>query len=112
MVKQQTIFCQEYQRENQEVRRLPKRVFDPFGPVFVDRLVVQHSERDYYSTENGFHRIGSEQARYYHTQTACIMAQHQHFKPSMLQLHADVTIDGLQASHLRQHLSMEVSPEV
>jgi hypothetical protein len=57
MVKQQTIFCQEYQRENQEVRRLPKRVFDPFGPVFVDRLVVQHSERDYYSTENGFHRI-------------------------------------------------------
>ena len=84
---------------------------DPFGPVFVG-LVVRHSERDYYNDKNGFRRIGNEQARYYHPEKACLMARHQDFRSSMLQLHPEVVIDDFQASHLHQQLSIEVSPAV
>ena len=84
---------------------------DPFGPVFVG-LVKQHSEQDYHNDKNGFRHIGNEQARYYHPKKACLMEQHQHFTPSMLQLHPDLALDGFQASHLHQQLSIEVSPTV
>ena len=84
---------------------------DPFGPVFVG-LVVQHIERDYYNDKNAFRRIGNEQARYYHPEKACLMARHQHFGPSMLQLHPDLALDAFQARYLRQQLSIEVSPTV
>ena len=84
---------------------------DPFGPAFVG-IVVQHIERDYYNDKNGFQRIWSEQARYYHQNKQCIMARHQHFSPRMLQLHPGVSVDELQARHLCQHLGIEVGPAV
>ena len=79
---------------------------DPFDPVFVG-IVIQHIKRDYYNDKNGFQRIGSEQARYYHPNKQCIMVCHQHFSSRMLQLHPGVSVDELQARHFRQHLGIE-----
>ena len=47
---------------------------DSLGLVFV-RLVVQHMKGDLYPNKNGVHRIGSEQASYYHPEQACSKAK-------------------------------------
>jgi len=82
---------------------------DSLGPVFVG-LVVQHIERDFYPDKNGIRRIGSEQARYYHPEQACIKARHPYFQPTLLQLHATLSIDDLQAHYLRHHFGIDIGP--